>query len=103
MDPQFLSFEDDPRFELAVRAGVERNGKAGPQYLANFFGSKRETGVPIPLIDFGIQTTDPEKVKVDGVLDKILTGAREAPAQLGSGPALHVPDNNFKQLAGHDE
>ena len=29
VDPQFLCFEDDLGFELAVRAGVERPGKAG--------------------------------------------------------------------------
>ena len=48
VDPHFLCFEDEPVFEIAVRAGVERPLKAGRQYLANFFGPKRETGAPIP-------------------------------------------------------
>ena len=63
VDPQFLCFEDDPAFEKAVRTGVKRPGKAGRQYLANFFAPKREAGVPIPLIYFAIQTIDPKKLK----------------------------------------
>ena len=97
VDPQFFCFEDDPTFEIAVRAGVQRPGKAGRQYLANFFGPKRETGAPFPLIYFAIQVTDPKKLKAEGGVDKILAAARGVPAQLGKHPTHHAPNNNFQQ------
>ena len=91
VDPQFLSFEDDPAFEIAVRAGVMRSHKAGRQYLANFFGPKRETGAPIPLMYFAMQTTDIKKLKAEGGGDKILTASRGIPAQLCTDPTLMPP------------
>ena len=69
VDPQFLCFEDDPAFEIAVHAGIQRRGKPGRQYLANFFWPKRETGSPILVIYFAIQTTDPKKLKAEGGMD----------------------------------
>ena len=98
VNPQFLCFEDDVGFELAVRAGVQRPGKAGRQYLANFFGPKRETGAPIPLVYFAIQTTDRKKLKTEGGVNKILAAARGAPDQLGIDPALHASTKNIQQL-----
>ena len=97
MDSPFLWFEDDPEFELAVRAGVEHPGKAGRQYLANIVRPKREIGAPIPLLYFAIQTTDLKKQNAEGGVEKIWFAARGAAAQLGIVPALHVPTNNFQQ------
>ena len=102
-DPQFLCFEDDPAFEIAVRAGVQRPGKAGGQYLANFLGGKRDAGTPIPLIYFSIQETDPKKLKAEGGVDKILTAARGVPAQLAIDLTLQSPNNNFQQLATYEQ
>ena len=73
------------------------------QYFANFFGTKGETGAPIPLIYFAIQTTDIKKLKADGGVDKILTAARGVPLQLGIDPAHHTPNNNFQQPARYGE
>ena len=98
VDPQFLCYEDDPAFEKAVRTGLKRLGKAGRQYLANFFGPKRETGAPIPLIYFAIQTTDPKKLKAEGGVDKILAAARAVPTQLGKDPTHHGPNTHFQKL-----
>ena len=103
VDPQFLCFEDDPAFEKAVRTGVKRSGKAGRQYLANFFGPKRETGAPIPLIYFAIQTTDHKKLKAEGGVDKILTAVRGVPAKLRRDPTRHAPNNNFQQLKPYEK
>ena len=103
VDPQFLSFADDPEFEKAVRTGVKLSEKAGRQYLANFFGPKRETGAPIPLIYFAIQTTDPKKLKAEGGVDNILTAARGVPDQLGKEPTHHAPNNNFQQVKPYEK
>ena len=103
VDPQFLSFEDEAVFEIAGHAGVQGPGKAGRQYLAKYLGPKRETGVPIPLINLAIPTTDPKKLKAKGGGNKILTAARGFPAQLGIDPTLHAANNNFPQLAPYAE
>ena len=63
--PQFLCFEDESTFEIAVRAGVQRAGKAGWQYLANLFNPKLEAGAPIPIIYLGIHASAPKKLKAE--------------------------------------
>ena len=94
MDPQLLCREDELGFQLAVRAGVERPGKAGRQYLANLFGPKRETGAHIPLIYFAIQGTDPKTLKEKGAVDEILAAARGVSGQLGIDPSPQTIFNN---------
>ena len=103
MNPKFLCLEEDPEFEPAVRKGGERPWKKGRQYLANFFGPRRDTGGPIPLIYFVIQTTDPKKLQEQGGVDKIFAAAREVPALLGIDPIKQVPLNNFQQPRSEGE
>ena len=103
MDSQFLCFEDDPAFEISVRAGVKPSERAGRQYLANFFGPKREAGAPIPLIYNGIQTTEPKTLKAEGGVDKILRAAGGVPAKLGIDPTRHAPNNNFQRVEPYED
>ena len=44
VDPRFICFDADPKFEAAVRKGVARER----QYLVNLFGPKGDSGEPIP-------------------------------------------------------
>ena len=68
VDPRFLCFEEDPKFEATAR---ERGGK-GRQCLVNFFSPKRDSGDPIPLIYFAIQVTDPKKQEEAQGVENIL-------------------------------
>ena len=101
VDPQFQFFEENPGFDPAVGAGVERSGKGARQYLANFFGPKRERRAPIPLIYFAIQTTGLKKLNAEGEVYKILTAARGVPAQFSIDPAQHAPNNNLLAMRKH--
>ena len=48
LDTQILCFEDEPAFSIPVLAGVQRPGKTGRQYSANFFDPKREAATQFP-------------------------------------------------------
>ena len=102
VDLQFLCFEDDPTFEPAVGKAVDRRGKIRRQYLANFFGPKRDTGDPIHLIYFAIPTNDSKKMNAEGGVDSIYAAVRSVPAQVGIDPTQQVPHNNFQQLPRYD-
>ena len=99
MDPRFLCFKEDPKFEAATRKGV---GK-GKQYLANFFGPKRDSGDPISLIYFAIQVAYPKKLEETQGVDNILTAAGEVPAQLCINHEEQRPFNNFQKLPAHEK
>ena len=74
----------------------------GRQYLANFFGPKRDSGDPIALIYLAIQVTSAKKLEEDQGVDKIFAAARAVPAQLGIDPAQYIPPNNFQKLARYE-
>ena len=99
MDPGFLCFEKDPKFEAAARKG----GGKGRQYLANFSSPKPDVGDPIPVIYYAIHVTDPKKLEEAQGVDKILTAAREFPGQLGIKHEEHRPINNFRKLEEYQE
>ena len=83
VEPRFLSFRDEARFAAARRKG----GGKGRQYLANFFGPKRETAEAIQLIYFAIQVTHSKKVEGSEGVEKIFEAGRTAPTQLAIDPA----------------
>ena len=68
MEPRWLCFVEDSKFQAAVQKGV---GK-GRQYLANFFKPKGPSRYPIPLIYFAIQLIDVKKLEGPQGVDKIL-------------------------------
>ena len=99
MDPGFLCFEEDPKFEAAAREGV---GK-GREYLANFFAPKRDPGDPIPLIYFAIQVSDAKKLEEAQGVEKIFAATRAVPAKLEIDHVQHIPVNNFQKLARYEQ